>query len=329
MATLYAGTVGWGIWKSEDLGDSWKPAFPGVYLENRVWSMSAHPAEPNVVWAGTDVGLMRNAGKETALVGSPADGPTPGIPGHIRSRCIWSIAQAPSDPSTLLIGTNPGALYRSDDGGASWRELPVELVESCGGIEKPRVTRIRFDPFNADEIWVSIEIDAVHHTTDGGETWEKLDNGFKFPDIHDLAVVDDNGARKLLAATAVGLYVSTDDGQTWNWSQLDTPWQYCRGIKPRADLDGTVFLCNGDGPPGSTGRLWRSRDWGDTWEDCNLGKTNSTPWTVATMDSDPDLLFTCTILAILWTLFKRPFDQIPSAVGRAVIFLSNWRPSRR
>ena len=34
-------------------------------------------------------------------------------------------------------------------------------------------------------------------------------------------------------------------------------------------------------------------------------------------------------LAILWTLFKQPFGQIPSAVGRGVIFLANSHPSRR
>ena len=33
-----------------------------------------------------------------------------------------------------------------------------------------------------------------------GESWDKLDNGFKFPDIHDIAILNDNG-RKLLAAT--------------------------------------------------------------------------------------------------------------------------------
>ena len=37
----------------------------------------------------------------------------------------------------------------------------------------------------------------------------------------------------------------------------------------------------------------------------------------------------CSVCAILWTLFKRLFGQIPSAVGRGVIFLANSRPSRR
>ena len=251
---VYAGTVGWGVWGSDDLGETWHRAFRGVYAECRIWSMSSHPDEPDVVWAGSDRGILRQGGDGQAeVVPSPAD-----------DICIWAFAQSPRDAKVLIIGTHPGAVFRSDDGGANWRELPVQLVEECL-IGRPRITRIRFDPIDEDTIWASAEIDAVHRSTDGGDTWERLENGFDFPDIHDIAIVNDNGARKCLAATARGLYKSTDEGASWHFQALDSPWQYTRGMKPRADLDGTVFLCNGDGPPGSQGTLWRSRDWGETW----------------------------------------------------------------
>jgi photosystem II stability/assembly factor-like uncharacterized protein len=309
---LYAGTVGWGVWGSDDLGETWDFAFKGIYAENRIWALCSHDLEPGIVLAGSDRGLLRQAADGAAEhVPSPADE---------NGRCVWSVAQAPHDSNIILMGTNPGALFRSDDGGKSWRELPVDLVDSCPFIGKPRVTRIRFDPLETDAIWVSVEIDAVHRSRDGGDTWEKLDNGFKFPDIHDIAVIDDGGRRKLLAATAVGLYQSLDDGASWEWKKLDSPWQYTRGIKPRADLDGTVFLCNGDGPPGSQGRLLRSRDWGESWEDANLpGQTNSTPWMVATHPANPSLLFTCTNLGQMyrsndggevWQRLPREFGEI-------------------
>ena len=102
-------------------------------------------------------------------------------------------------------------------------------------------------------IWASAEIDAVHRSRDYGETWERSEEGFRFPDIHDIAIAEVKGKRKLLTATALGLYESFDDATSWEWRELDSPWQYTRGIKPKADYDGTVFLCNGDGPPGSTG----------------------------------------------------------------------------
>ena len=56
---VYAGTVGWGIWRSEDLGETWRFAFEGMPVEIRVWSLSSHPDQRDVVWAGTDIGLLR------------------------------------------------------------------------------------------------------------------------------------------------------------------------------------------------------------------------------------------------------------------------------
>ena len=316
MAKVYAGTVGWGVWGSDDLGETWNFAFQGLNVECRSWSLSWHPAEPGVVWAGSDRGILRQG----------PDGRAEHIPSPADAMQVWAFAQAPSDPNVLLIGTNPGHLFRSDDGGASWRELPIDLVEECL-IGKPRITRIRFDPFDANAIWASAEIDAVHHTEDGGETWRRCEEGFKFPDIHDIAVVDDGGARKLLAATAVGLYRSTNDGRSWEWNRLDSPWQYTRGLKPRADLNGTVFLCNGDGPPGSRGRLLRSRNWGESWEDANLPEpTNSTPWTVATNDADPNLLFACTNLGQMFRSMDggEAWTKLPRELGEIRTML--WHP---
>ena len=308
-ATVYAGTVGWGVWRSDDLGRSWRFAFEGLPVECRIWSMSCHPEQPGFVWAGSDQGLLRQDPSGRAkLYPSPAD-----------TMQIWAINQNPSDPDEVIIGTNPGALFKSVDAGKSWDPLPIDLVEECP-IGKPRITRIRYDPIDPDTLWVSAEIDAVHRSRDRGQTWERSEEGFRFPDIHDIAIADIEGERKLLAATALGLYRSVDDGSTWQWQELDSPWQYTRGLKPKANLDGTVFLCNGDGPPGTKGRLLRSRDWGDTWTDAHLpGQTNSTPWMVATNEADPELLFCCTNLGQMyrstdggedWHGLSREFGEI-------------------
>ena len=316
-AVVYAGTIGWGVWSSADLGNTWQFAFRGPYAECRVWSMSWHEKEPDVVWAGSDQGVLRQGAEGAAEhVPSPADG-----------KNVWSIAQLPNNPESIFVGTHPGALYRSDDSGMTWRSLPIQLAEECL-IGKPRITRIRFDPFDENILWVSAEIDGVHCSRDGGETWVRYDEGFRFPDIHDIAIVNDDGKRRLLAATAVGFYSSSDDGQSWDWLRMDTPWQYTRGLKPRADLDGTVFLCNGDGPPGSTGRLLRSRDWGRTWEDAGLPQpTNSTPWMVATNESDPSLLFACTNLGQMFrsTDGGERWSRLPRELGEIRTML--WHPA--
>ncbi len=57
------------------------------------------------------------------------------------------------------------------------------------------------------------------------------------------------------------------------------------------------MLCNGDGPPGSWGKLMRSRDYGAHWEDARLpGQLQSSAWCVATNKADPKLIFAATAL---------------------------------
>ncbi len=236
-------------------------------------------------------------------------------------RCIWSLAQAPDDPGRMLAGTHPAGLYRSDDGGASWRQLEVGFAEQCVFIGNPRVTQILFDPWAPETVWVGVEIDGVWRSTDGGESWRRVTEGLVSDDNHGLAVIA-NGGRTLLATTNKGLHTSDDGGDSWRFQELDSPWQYTHAIVPRADGAGTVFLANGNGPPGSTGRLLRSRDHGASWEDAGLpGALNSTPWCVATNAADPDLVFVCTNLGQLfrstdggesWTRLEREFGEVRS-----------------
>ena len=78
-------------------------------------------------------------------------------------------------------------------------------------------------------------------------------------------------------------------------------------------------MTNGNGPPGSTGRLLKSVDYGETWADAGLpGEPNSTPWCIAVHPAQPDLMYTCTNLGLLyksqdggetWTQLPRQFGD--------------------
>ena len=58
---------------------------------------------------------------------------------------------------------------------------------------------------------------------------------------------------------------------------------------------------DGNGPPGSTGRLLASDDLGQSWRDAGLpGKLNSTPWCLATNPADPHHIYLATNLGQLF-----------------------------
>jgi photosystem II stability/assembly factor-like uncharacterized protein len=244
-------------------------------------------------------------------------------------RSIWQIVQSPHDPELLLAGTQPAELYRSEDGGRHWSRIDASLAQQCVFVNRTRVTKILFDPGDSRLIWAGIEIDGVYRSEDRGKTWKRCANGLISDDVHGLAVVrDPAGRRKLFCTTNRGLHVSEDDGDAWAMQRLDSPWQHTRTIVERADLRGTMFLTNGDGPPGSTGRLLRSRDHGATWSDAMPGAAfNSTPWCVATHAADSNLLFLCTNLGQIyrsqdggdsWVKLKRELGEIRACIWRPV-----------
>ena len=314
---LCVGTAGTSVWFSKDLGETWTRPYSesGLYLECRVWALSGHSERPDTLYAGTDEGLYRWSFKEERWTHLPS--PMDGL-------CIWAVAQSPRNPDVLVAGTQPAALFRSDDGGAAWRKLDAVMAEQCIFVQRPRVTQILFDPLEPRTIWAGVEIDAVWRSDDDGQTWTRLENGLVSGDIHDLAVIPDGQETSVFIATNKGLHRSTDRGASFDLELLDSPWQYTRTIVPRADNDGTVFLTNGNGPPGSTGRLLRSRDHGRHWKDANLpGELNSTPWCIATHPADPKLLFVATNLGQLfrsedggesWVKLRRELGEIRAMV---------------
>ncbi len=317
---VYAGTAGHSAWFSDDLGASWihPNSHSGLYTEARVWSLSSHPGDPDALYAGTDMGAFRWNESTASWTHLPSP-----------MQDVWAVAQDPDDPRTLFAGTRPAAFYRSADGGASWEALAAPGIRTFSEINRgpTRVTQILFDPVDRGTLWASVEIGGIYRSTDRGRNWKLLEQGLVSADIHGLAVIRNaDGGKSVLATTNKGLHRSEDNGETWTFEKLDSPWQYTRAITPSAD-GASLFLTNGNGPPGNTGRLLRSRNGGRSWSDVDLpGRLNSTPWCVATNAADPRLIFACTNLGQVfrsadggdsWTRLEREFGEV-----RAL----HWRP---
>ena len=323
---LYAGTAGHSAWFSDDLGESWvhPNSHSGLYLEARVWCFSSHAANPTQLYAGTDMGVFRwdEATSRWSAIASPVVD-------------VWAIAQDPDNAAVLVIGGRPAAFYRSEDAGRTWTacQAPTLAAFSEQNMGPTRVTQIAFDPVVRDRAWATVEIGGIFMSVDRGRSWVRRDVGLISADVHGIAPLKRrDGTLRLLATTNRGLHVSDDIGESWIYRELDSPWQYTRAVVPRADDPAIVFLCNGNGPPGNDGRLLRSRDYGDTWDEVLLGDVlesltiNSTPWCIAAHASDPTLLFLCTNLGQLfrstnggdtWTRLEHEFGEV-----RAL----HWRP---
>lgn len=228
---------------------------------------------------------------------------------------------APHDANLIVAGTRPAAIFISEDGGATWYKAPVGNASKCEFINTPRVTSIQFDPVDRDTLWATIEIDAIWRSRDRGRTWQRLADGLRTDDTHNLVIFDTLGKRRILCSTELGLHRSDDDGETWNFVDVpQAPWSYFRCMARRPDSSGVMFLSVGDRPSGETGLLLRSRDWGETWEDaCLPTPVNSTIWLIGTNPANPRLIFCCTIMGQMfrstdggevWTKIKRELGEL-------------------
>jgi len=326
MATgsiLFAGTVGQGVWRSTDNGETFQRYSAGMFMEAEVRALAVHPRLPGVLYAGTGGGLYRttNGGERWTRLDTPFD-PGKGWPSGV---AVWSLLIHPKNPDLIFVGICPSGLYRSRDGGETWEKLDAALTPECPPIRYSRVTCLRADPNNEKTIWAGVEIDGAWRSEDTGDSWQQLGAGLSSADIHDLAILP-GAPGTVLATTNNDLNISLDNGESWQPQRVQDvfPFAYCRGLAAKADDPLTLFLGNGNGPPGTAGAVQVSRDGGISWRKAALPVApNSTIWTFATHSSDPARIFCASISgyvyrsddsATTWHRCAHEFGEVRSLV---------------
>ncbi len=162
------------------------------------------------LWVSNDLGMTWDR------VGGGLDRP------HIYMISVQYRGEQP----VLYVGTEPVALFRSDDLGQSWREHPS--IREVPGTEKwifpppphiAHVKHIAFHPAEPETLYVCIEQGALLKSVDDGQTWFELasfasDTDKFYNDTHRV-VIAPSDPRRLYMATGEGLYASTDAGASW------------------------------------------------------------------------------------------------------------------
>ena len=217
--TIFIGTVGNGLQYSRDGGESWDNATTGqappnstvAGLEGNVRALGIYPNDPHRILAGTDwTGIYRSDdnGESWNHIESPMEGME-----------IWSIDVDPADPDKIYVGTRPQG-FRSSDGGESWEKMDIGVDESAP-LWPPRTTKITVDPRDSRTIWAGVEVDGVHKSLDGGDSWVRLpDVGPSqfYDDIHCMAINAQDS--RVFATSPFGIATSLDEGESWDVHQF-------------------------------------------------------------------------------------------------------------
>jgi photosystem II stability/assembly factor-like uncharacterized protein len=174
---------------------------------------------------------------------------------------IWALEPgARAEPGVLWAGTQPGGLFRSTDGGASWT-----LVESLwhrperkewigGGNDYPGIHSILVDPRDSRRLILAVSVGGVWHSEDAGASWAcKADGMFAaymppdqrdaphLQDVHRLARC---AARPdvLWAQHHNGVFRSTDNGATWREIATVTPSVFGFAVAAHPDDPETAWF---------------------------------------------------------------------------------------
>ena len=256
--TIFVGTEPIDIFVSENSGKSWSRLdsirqvpwvdtvqYPLPAVEPHIRDIVIHPKDPNTIYAALQVGyiLMSNdRGKSWKLLDNGLDSD------------VHTLAINFKDPDTMFAATGGHdcrkgsaagrALYRTPDGGESWVSTATEYSQEYS-------VPLVMHPEDPDVIYSAVANghpglwrrptgaeSLIIRTTDGGQTWQKLDNGpeelrnnFAF-----ALAIDQQKPEQLYAALGRGvsgekmgdgdLFASTDGGDSWVKTGVKIPSVY-------------------------------------------------------------------------------------------------------
>ncbi len=186
-----------------------------------VTAMAVDPVSSNVVFAATDGGGVyksTDAGVTWRNVSSSST-----VPGqNWIDPYVNDVAIDPENNNTVYAATGylgDGHVYRSLDGGSSWNSNNAEEYKGVFRSDSAVLTVICDDAGNY--VWIGTQGNGVYYTTNGATTpritWIQangLGNGTSVKDL--VKAPGTHGATAVLyAATATGVFRSTDGGATW------------------------------------------------------------------------------------------------------------------
>jgi photosystem II stability/assembly factor-like uncharacterized protein len=198
-SVLYVGVSEVGFLKSRDGGGSWTMVGvqPGVTAWRiEVSDLKIDPKNSTILYAGTIDGVVLqsvDAGANWINVLTTGDnGPVDDLR-DFRIYSVNAIAVAPTQPTTLYVGTEGRGVLKSRDGGATWEEMNRGLDRS--------VQAVVINP-TAPSVLYAASYHDVFTSTDGGKHWQSLQFHSPTPGINAITVTP----------TGTVLYVSTNNG---------------------------------------------------------------------------------------------------------------------
>ena len=290
--TFYFGATGGGVWKTQDGGSNWQN-ISDKFFGGSIGCVAVAPSNSSIIYVGEGESTLRNNVSEGHGMWRSDDGGRNWK--HIGlddSRHIMRIVIHPTNPDIVWVAalghlfgpSDERGIYKTIDGGKTWKRV-LYSDDTSGGAElvmepgNPAVLyaatwTVKRTPYSLES---GGKGSALWKSTDGGETWKKLNDKKGFPGNTILgnigiAVSPANPERvfALVESSKGGLYRSDDGGETWNLESTDA------NIRQRAWYFSKIYCDpkNADKVYGLNVNMYSSSDGGKTFKQINTSHSD-------------------------------------------------------
>ncbi|GAB3444025.1 WD40/YVTN/BNR-like repeat-containing protein [Actinophytocola sediminis] len=260
---------------------------------DRLYAAQATPWFGQLIQRSDDGGrTWRPVGKDFTYDGDPGTHQYyDGSPVPWEFTRVWHLEPSLSDPDLVYAGIEDAGLFRTNDGGESWQELPGLREHSTGNTWQPGagglcLHTIMQHPTNPERLYTAISAAGAFRTDDGAKTWKAINRGLVsdgIPDpdaevghcVHRLAMHPQR-PDTLFMQKHWDVLRSDDAGDNWREISGNLPSDFGFPIAVHANEPDTVYVVpiTSDSehyPPEGKLRVYRSRTGGDDWEPLTTG----------------------------------------------------------
>ena len=180
-------------------------------------------------WEIISPDLTRNDPKKLKSSGGPITQDNTGVEYYCT---IFAANESSIKEGLMWVGSDDGLIHLTKDGGNNWENVTPSNMPKWLMINS--IEPSPFDPavcYVAGTLYKTGDFKPyLYKTSDYGKTWSLITNGIKSEHFTRVLRADPEKKGILYAGTESGMYISFDDGNSWNSFQLNLP------IVPITDL---------------------------------------------------------------------------------------------
>ena len=227
-----------------------EPIRAGQYRYNRSLPIVFSPFDPGTLYFAANV-LFKTAdgGRSWQVISPDLTRESPEIPANLGAfsagdpekgkhrGTIYAVAPSFKEAGTLWAGTDDGLIQITRDGGKSWKNVTPPQLTSWS-----KVSIVEASHFEAGTAYAAINCfrlddlkPHIYRTQNFGANWQEIVAGL--PDNAPINAVREDPARKglLFAGSETSVYVSFNDGDSWQPLQLNLPHTSMRDLAIHGD----------------------------------------------------------------------------------------------